>query len=247
MLTLRIAAHELRRLFHGPLAWVILATVQFFAALFFFIMLSRFLEPAGAVGRGLTAAVVAGTLQLAAVVLLLLTPFLTMRLVSEEQRLGTLPLLLTAPVSLSELVLGKFLGTLVFQCLALALVLLMPLSLLFGTPLDMGQLAAGVTGFVLLLAAFTAIGLFLSTLTSQPAAAAASSFAVLFLLWIIHIAAQGGGDRATALFNYLSMLRHFENLLDGYVRSADVCYFLLLTALFLALSVWRLDTRRSNP
>ena len=248
MMALRIAQHELRRLFHGPLAWLVLASVQFFAALFFFVMLSRFLEPSGwAAGRGLSGSVVSGTLQLTATLLLLMAPFLTMRLFSEEQRMGTLPLLLSAPITLTELVLGKFLGIVVFLCAALALVALMPLSLLLGTNLDLGQFAAGILGLVLLLSAFAAIGLFISTLTSQPAVAAAGSFATLFMLWIIHIAGQGSSDRAAAVFTYLSMLRHYENLLDGYFRSVDVIYYLLLIVMFLALGIWRLDAMRSNP
>lgn len=248
MMVLHIAQHELRRLFQGPLAWVVLATVQFFTALFFFVMLSRFLEPSGwAGGRGLSGSVVSGTLQLTATLLLLMAPFLTMRLFSEEQRLGTLPLLLSAPITLTELVLGKFLGVLAFLGAVLALIALMPLSLLLGASLDLGQFAAGILGLALLLAAFVAIGLFISTLTAQPAVAAAGSFATLFMLWIIHIAGQGGSDRAAAVFTYLSLMRHFENLLDGYFRSVDVAYYLLLIAVFLALATWRLDAMRSNP
>ncbi len=248
MMVLRIAQHELRRLFHGPLAWVVLATVQFLVALFFFVMLSRFLGPSGwAGGRGLSGSVVSGTLQLTATLLLLLAPFLTMRLFSEEQRLGTLPLLLSAPITLTELVLGKFASVVAFLCIALAMVALMPMSLLLGASLDLGQFAAGILGLILLLAAFAAIGLFISTLTAQPAVAAAGSFATLFVLWIIHVAGQGGSDRVAAVFTYLSLLRHYENLLDGYFRSADVIYYLLLIATFLALAIWRLDAMRSNP
>ena len=248
MMVLRIAQHELRRLFHGPLAWVVLATVQFLVALFFFVMLSRFLGPSGwAGGRGLSGSVVSGTLQLTATLLLLLAPFLTMRLFSEEQRLGTLQLLLSAPITLTELVLGKFASVVAFLCIALAMVALMPMSLLLGASLDLGQFAAGILGLILLLAAFAAIGLFISTLTAQPAVAAAGSFATLFVLWIIHVAGQGGSDRVAAVFTYLSLLRHYENLLDGYFRSADVIYYLLLIATFLALAIWRLDAMRSNP
>lgn len=248
MIVLRIAQHELQRLFQGPLAWVVLATVQFLVALFFFIMLSRFMEPSGwGAGRGLSGSVVSGTLQLAAFILLLMAPFLTMRVFSEEQRLGTLPLLLSAPVTLAELVLGKYLGVVTFLCTTLALIALMPLSLLLGASLDLGQFAAGILGLILLLSAFVAIGVFISTLTAQPAVAAAASFAMLFMLWIIHVAGQASSDRAAAVFTYLSLLRHYENLLDGYFRSADVVYYLLLVALFLALSIWRLDAMRSNP
>ena len=83
-------------------------------------------------------------------------------------------------------------------------------------------------------------------MTAQPAVAAAGSFATLFVLWIIHVAGQGGSDRVAAVFTYLSLLRHYENLLDGYFRSADVIYYLLLIATFLALAIWRLDAMRSN-
>jgi ABC-2 type transport system permease protein len=195
----------------------------------------------------LSASVVAGTLQLTATLLLLLAPFLTMRLFSEEQRLGTLPLLLSAPITLTELVLGKFVGVVAFLCIALAMIALMPLALLLGASLDLGQFAAGMLGLGLLLASVAAIGLFISTLTAQPAVAAVGSFATLFMLWIIHIAGQGGSDRAAAVFTYLSLLRHYENLLDGYFRSVDVIYYLLLIATFLALAIWRLDAMRSNP
>lgn len=235
-------------MFAGPLAWVVLATVQFVVALFFFVMLSRFLEPTGlATARGLSASVVSGTLQLTAIMMLLIAPFLTMRLFSEEERLGTLPLLLSAPVRISDIVLGKFLGLLVFLCLALALIALMPLSLLFGTSIDLGQFAAGLLGLILLLSSFAALGMFISSLTAQPAVAAAGGFAALFVLWIIHVAGHGGSDRVGAVFSYLSLLRHFQGLLDGQVRSADLIYYLLLTALFLGLSVWRLDSLRGTP
>lgn len=246
MIVLDIAGHELRRMFLLPLAWVILAAVQFLLAIFFYVLLARFLEPSQwMVGRGLTEIVVAGTLQIGGILMLLVAPFLTMRLFSEEWRGGTMDLLLSAPVSLTELVLGKFLGILSFMLIMLCLIALMPLALTPGTQLDFGQLGAGFLGLALLLAAFAAIGLFISTLTAQPAVAAVSSFAVLFVLWIIHIAGHAGSERMAQVFAYLSLLRHFDRLLDGFVSSVDVAYYLLLVALFLSLSVWRLDSVRS--
>lgn len=246
MIILDIAVTELRRMFQSPLAWIVLGVVQFLLALFFFILLSRYLEPnTWTAARGLTEIVVAGTLQIAGIVLLLVAPFLTMRLFSEEQRAGTLVLLFSAPVTLTELVLGKYLGVLIFLLGMLALIALMPLSLLLGTELDLGQTAAGLLGLALLMAAFAAIGLFVSTLTDQPALAAVGAFAVLFILWIIHVAGYTGNESMTAVFAYLSLLRHYDNLLDGYFSSVDVVYYLLLVATFLVLSVWRLDARRT--
>jgi ABC-2 type transport system permease protein len=246
VIVLDIARTELRRMFQLPLAWVILAAVQFLLAIFFYVLLSRYLEaPQWTHGRGLTEIVVTGTLQFGGIVMLLVSPFITMRLFSEERRSGTLDLLLSSPVSLTELVLGKFLGVLMFFGIMLVMVALMPLSLLAGTALDVGQLAAAFLGLGLLMAAFAAVGLFVSTLTDQPAVAAVASFAMLFLLWIIHIAGHSGSDRMAAVFAYLSLLRHFDGLLSGFFSSVDVVYYLLIVATFLALAIWRLDSVRT--
>jgi ABC-2 type transport system permease protein len=118
---------------------------------------------------------------------------------------------------------------------------------MFGTSLDLGQVAAGFLGLMLLLSSFVAIGMFISSLTAQPAVAAAGGFAALFILWILHVAGQGGSDRIAAVFTYLSLMRHLQWLIDGLVRSADVIYFVLLSVLFLGLSIWRLDSLRATP
>ena len=116
----RIAAFELRRLFISPLAWLLLAAIQFLAAMFFYVLLSRYLDatqPHGA--HGLTEVVAAGMLQITGLVIVLISPFLTMRLFSEERRSGTINLLFSSPVSVTELVLGKYLGVMAFLFIAL--------------------------------------------------------------------------------------------------------------------------------
>lgn len=244
---LRIALFELRRLLHTPLAWLLLATLQFLAAMFFYVLLSRFLQATAPHGtHGITEVVVAGTLQITGLVLLLLAPLLTMHLFSAERRAGTLPLLYSSPVSVTELVLGKYLGVCAWLALALLLVALMPVSLLAGTHLDTGMLAAGLLGLGLLMLSIAAIGLFMSTLTAQPFSAAALTFGTLFLLWIIHIAAAGSHGTPAAVFLWLSMLAHYNRLLGGLVSSVDVAYFLLLTVFPLGLAIWRLDALRTH-
>ena len=239
-----IAAHELRRLFKSPLAWSLLAVVQFLLAIFFYLLLAQFMQPARATG-GLTEIVVAGLYQIAGVIMLLVSPLLTMRLITEERRLGTIKLLYSSPISLTELVLGKYLGLLVFYCLMLLMVSLMPATLLFGASLDLGQIAAGLIGLLLLMSAFAAIGLFVSALTQQPTVAAIATFGVLFLLWIINVAGVNASERMAGLFSYLSLLGHYNNLLNGVFNSADVIYYLLVSALFIVLSIWRLEAERT--
>jgi ABC-2 type transport system permease protein len=243
-----IAARELRSLFLSPLAWAVLAVVQFILAYLFLSQVDNYLvwqprlaavEGAG----GVTDLIIAPVLADAAVVLLLVAPLLTMRTLSEERRNRTLSLLLSAPVSMTEIVIGKYVGVLSFFLILLALLALMPLSLLAGTELDLGKLAAGLMGLGLLLAAFVATGLFMSALTEQPALAAISTFGLLLLLWIIDWAGNSG-HQASGLFAYLSMLRHYEMLLKGLVNSTDVSYYLLVIVLFLVLSIRRLDADR---
>ena len=182
----------------------------------------------------------------AAIVLLLITPLVTMRVLSEERRSGTISLLFSAPLSMTEIVIGQYLGVLSFFLILLALLALMPLSLLAGSELDMSKLAAGLLGLVLVVAAFTAIGVYMSALTEQPTVAAVTTFGLLLLLWIIDWAGNSQMDESNALA-YLSLLRHYEPLLKGLFSSADVAYYLLIIALFLGFSIRRLDATRLQP
>lgn len=247
MTVIDIAFNELRRLFLSPLAWLVLALVQFLLAMFFFVILSQYLgAPQLFTGRGITEIVVAGMFQIAGILLLLITPFITMRLFSEERRTGTIKLLLSSPVSVTELVLGKYLGVMLLMLMLLGLIVLMPLSLLYGTGLDLGQLASIFLALLLLMSTLSAAGLFISGLTKQPAVAAIGTFGVVFVLWIIHVGGNTGGGNFASLVSYLSMLRHYNNLLEGVFSSVDLFYYLILTAVFILLSIWRLDALRTH-
>jgi len=244
---IHIANHELRRLFKSPLAWVILAIVQLLLAVFFLILLNQFMNPSSwFAGRGLTEIVVAGLLQIAGIVILMVTPFITMRLFSEERATGTINLLFSSPVSITELVLGKYLGTLCFLLIMLALIALMPFSLYLGTKLDFGQLCSGLLGLFLLMASFAAIGMFVSTLTNQVSVAAITTFGVLFMLWILNLAANTGSEITMAIVSYLSLLNHYNNLINGIFNSIDIIYYLLVCTVFVTLSIWRLDGDRMH-
>ena len=112
-----------------------------------------------------------------------------------------------------------------------------------GGNLDLGKLAAGILGLALVLAAFGAIGLFMSSLTRQPAVAAITSFGILLFLWIIDWAGSAR-DEGSALFAWLSLLRHYEGLLKGLIESQDLAYYLLLILVFIGLTIRRLDAKR---
>ena len=145
---------------------------------------------------------------------------------------------------MTELVLGKYLGIICYLFLLLSLIALMPLSLLMGTELDLLQLLSGIIGLVLLTSSFAAIGLFVSPLTSQSAVAAVSTFGILFVLVIMNMVGTTGSELFREILTYASLLNHYHNLLDGVFNSADVIYYLLVSTLFIVLSIWRLDNER---
>jgi ABC-2 type transport system permease protein len=244
-----VAARELRSLFLSPLAWSVLAVVQLILGYVFLVQLELFLQwqprLAGMEGApGITEVIVAPLLRTAAIVLLLVVPLLTMRLVSEERRGRTLALLMSSPVSMTQIVLGKYLGVMGFLAVMLALVALMPLSLTLGGRLDWGLLAAGLLGLALVVASFAAAGLFLSTLTEQPTVAAVGTFGLLLLLWILDWASGTGGEATGEVLAYLSLLTHYDALLKGVFDTQDIVYYLLFCLTFLVLAIRRLDADR---
>ena len=243
-----IAGRELRSLFLSPLAWAILAVTLFILAWLFLTQIEIYLELQPRLAAldgapGVADIVVAPLLADAAMVLLLITPLITMRTLSEERRNRTLSLLFSAPVSMTEIVIGKYLGVLGFFLILLGLLALMPLSLLAGTELDMGKLAAGMLGLTLVVAAFSAIGLYMSSLTEQPTVAAVTTFGLLLLLWILDQTGTAQGD-STGLMSYLSLLHHYKPLLKGLFNTTDVAYYLLLVLLFTGFTIRRMDAIR---
>ncbi len=246
-----LARNELYRLFLSPLAWVILALCQLILAYLFLTHIDYFMQVQGKISAipgapGVTELIAVPLLNNAATLLVLVTPLLTMRLIAEERRNDSLPLLFSAPLSIQQIVMGKYLGTLGFFIIQLILISLMPVSLSLGADLDFGVIASALLGLSLLVASFTAIGLFLSSLTAQPTVAAMSTFATLFLLWIIDWAGNIQMTETVNLFNWLSLLRHFEPLLQGEVNSSDLAYYIIIIVAFLALTIRRLDAERVN-
>lgn len=240
-----IAGKELRSMFASPLAWVVLAFLQLVFAWIFFARLDYFMQIQAQLARvpnppGLTEIVVSPVFGVASFVLLMSVPLLTMRLIAEERRNQTMTLLMSAPVSMTQIILGKFVAMLGFLAVVLLLILTMGLSLLAGGKLDLGMLAANALGLLLLTASFAAIGLFVSCLTNHPVVAAVLSLAVFLGLWIINIAAS---DPESPL-HLVSLLRHFERFTNGSIALTDLIYFALLIGMFLLLSIRRLDADR---
>lgn len=241
-----LARLELLRLFLSPLAWVILALTQMLLAYLFLTHIDYFSSIQARIAAipgapGVTELVASPLLGNAAIIILLVSPLLTMRAFAEERRNDTLPLLASAPLSMTQIVLGKYFGNLGFFLILVLLTLLMPVSLSVATTLDFYQLSASMLGLILLIASFTAIGLYMSSLTRQPTIAAISSFALLFLLWIIDRAGDGG---EFSILSWLSLLNHFEPMTQGQINTQDLSFYLIVITTFLLLTIRRLDRER---
>jgi len=240
-----LAAKELKALFAAPLAWVVLAIVQLVLAWIFLSRLDTYLllqpqlvqlaQPPGA-----TEVVAAPLFGSAAVLLLMAVPLLSMRLIAEERHNQTMPLLLSAPLSMTDIVVGKFIGLMLFLAALIGLSALMALSLYTGTAPDLGLLAGNLLGLLLISACYAALGLYVSCLTSHPALAAVGALGALLGLWVINLAAGS----PESLLHWFSLLKHFESFNRGLIDTADIAFLVLFTVTFLALAIRRLDADR---
>ncbi|MCX7193443.1 MAG: ABC transporter permease subunit [Proteobacteria bacterium] len=239
-----IAMRELRSLFAMPSTWFVLAVLQFIFAWFFLARLEAFLEIQPQLAEianppGVTITVAAPLFNTAALLLMMLVPMFTMRLIAEERRNQTLALLLSSPLSDTHIVLGKFFGLLLFLLTLIISLPLMIYTLALGTHLDGGLLLGNSIGLVLLTASYIALGLYISSLTTQPIIAAIGALAVLAGLWLADI-----GAPADSPWHQFSPLYHFQNFNAGLLDSTDTAFFILFTAVFLALTVKRLHNNR---
>jgi ABC-2 type transport system permease protein len=243
-----IARRELITMFLSPLAWVILGVIQVVLGFMFLSLLDNYAILQPQLMRlentpGVTDIVVAPLFQLAAIILLMIMPLITMRSFAEEKRNKTLTLLISSPLSMTEIVLGKFLGLFLFVLFLVSLLMLMPLSLYMGTAIDTGKLVSIYLSMLLLLGSFAAIGLYLSSLTDNQTIAAVSTFGALLMLWIIDWVGETVGD-AQNVAAYLSILRHHQRMLEGVFNSSDLAYYLILITTFLVLTIRQLDRDR---
>lgn len=233
-------------MFASPMGWIILALLTFAFGTYYlngvnnyFEVMSGAIRPAERVG--VTQFVGQTVYGLASFIMLFAVPLLSMRLISEERRSQTLPFLFSAPLSITEIVVGKFLGLVIFLSILVVYIGLMLSTLNIWSDVDFGYIIANSLGLVLMVASFSALGLYFSSLTSQPIVAGILSFIALFVLMILD--RFFAGDPTSTMLK-LSLMQHFQSFAGGLIDSADVMYFLLFILTFLTLTVRRLDADR---
>jgi ABC-2 type transport system permease protein len=240
-----IVAKELRSYFVSPVAYVVAAVfLLIFGLLSYLAVVNagaqavRMMQLQGAAAQiNLNDLVFRPTFYSIAIVLLLVLPLLTMRLFAEERKLRTFELLMTSPVGINEMVVGKFLGALAVYLGLLLLSGLVPVILSLYSSFDWHPVLTGYLGLALLGALFIAVGLLASALTENQIVAAFVSFGLLLLVWLLGGVGSVLGDSPLGnLLSYLSFIEHYDRLVRGLVDTKDLVYYLsgLILMLFLA-------------
>ena len=223
---LAIAGREMRSYFASPLAFVVAAmfllVVGYLFSLILFHTKQANFQP---------------LFSNMAVMFLLVIPALTMRLIADERKTGTIELLMTSPIHDRDLVLGKYLASLIYLAFLTGLTFAFPLIVAVTTKLDWPVVFTGYLGVFLLGASFMAVGVLASSLTSNMIIAAMITFAISLIVWLLPSAGQMFGGAAADVLTYLSVINHQENLGRGVLDTSDIIFYLsfITACLFMAI------------
>jgi ABC-2 type transport system permease protein len=228
-----VATRELRSYFLSPVAYLVAAFFVFGSGLLFWLILQSNRE-----------ASLRGLIQNVHVLFLFVVPMISMRLLAEEQRLGTMELLMTNPIQEWEIVIGKFLGSALLIISMLVATLVFPFFLfIFGSP-DVGPILTGYLGAVLQGSAFLAVGLLASSLTESQIVSAVVSFVVLLALWLSDNIGQAAGGLFGQIVGYTSLINHIQGFSQGVIDTKDVVFYLTVIGAGLVLSTLSLQSKR---
>ncbi len=227
-----IMKKELRSYFNSPIAYIVITIYLVFTGFFFFKDFFYFNQ-----------AEMRNLFQMMPLMLCFVIPAVTMRLLSEERQSGSFEILMTLPVSSSDIVIGKFLAGTVFSAVMISPTLIYLVTVIFlGSP-DFGPIIGGYVGVILLSAAYTSIGLLASSFTRNQIISFISSWAACFILWLI--------DKVVVFFpsplgfiSYFGTDFHFQNIAKGLIDSRDIIYFISICVLSLMFTIKVVEERR---
>jgi ABC-2 type transport system permease protein len=238
--TLAITQRELLSFFVSPVAYTVTAGFLILAAYFLFnnlsayqVYIAQYKMYAGMMGDetnlpNLNTFVIESFFQVMVIILVFTTPLLTMRVIAEERRRGTFELLATSPLSVAEIVVGKFLGLAILLTIIILSIFVFPSMLvLFGDPApEIGPMISGLLGVLLLSWSFAAVGMAASSFTDNQVIAGVSSVVVLLLLYVIQAPADAVGGNIGEVLSYLSPPAQLQGLLKGVITVKSIVYFL---------------------
>lgn len=235
-----IAKRELKQYFSSPIAYAVMFLILLILGLsfygdFYFYSLQQVVPNIQIVLSPLVS------------IFLFSSPAITMRLIADEQKTGTLEVLMTKPIRDWELVVGKWLGALLFYMVVLTITFIFPfiLNLMIKPGLETGSVITGYLGLLLMLSAFLAIGVFASSLFANQIAVFFTTLGILLFFWIVGYLGQAVGGAAGSVLDYLGLAGHFANsFFIGLIELKDVVYFTSLTFFALFLGSASIESRR---
>ncbi len=243
---------EIANFFVSPIAYALIGSflavtgVLFSANLFFYVLNCWIASssPMAAQKMNMTDQLVRPVVLTTGVIMLFVIPMVTMRLFSEEKKTGTMELLLTYPVSDGAIIIGKYLASLLLVLVMLAgTAPCWIAAFILGSP-DAGTLLGGYIGLFLVGAAFASIGMLISSLTENQIVAAAVTFGIALLFWVMDWLVQVLGEGWAALIRELSILQHLESMNKGVMALSDISFFVLFIGFFLFLTMLSMETHR---
>jgi ABC-2 type transport system permease protein len=228
-----ITRKELKSYFSSPIAYAVIAVFLVLVGFFFYSLVWWFNSQSMQMAQNpyyyqqinINQMVYSPLFHNISIILLLVLPILTMRLFSEEKKIGTDELLYTSPISVNQIILGKYLASLIVLASMLALTgILSIFTFAFGNP-ELIPILDGYLGLFLIGAAFMAVGIFFSSLTENQIVSAVLTFGALLLFWILSWASYSASGIWKDVLNYLSFFQHFDNMTQGILDTSDIVYY----------------------
>ncbi|MEW6457314.1 MAG: ABC transporter permease subunit [Acidobacteriota bacterium] len=232
-----IAQKELKIYFISPIAYAVFTIFLLISGFFYYNILMWFnlqslqfgANPYYSSQLNINQMVYSPFFHNSSIILLLMIPLLTMRLFSEEKRLGTDELLFTSPVTTTEIIIGKYLASITILFLMLLITGMYSIfAFKYGNP-QLEPILIGYLGLFLMGSAFISIGIFTSAITESQLVAAVLGFGSLLLLWVISWLGETAGMIWKGILGYLSFFEHFDDMVKGVIDTTDLVYYLSFT------------------
>lgn len=247
--TLTIAKKDFKAYFTSPIGYVFMAVFSFIMGLMFFSILNYYVQQGMQYEQlryghkpSITDQLIRPIWGNMNFILLLVVPFITMRLFAEEKKNNTIELLFTAPVRLTEIIIGKFLSAMGFVSVLMLLTVPFLVALKIAVNPDWSVIATSYLGTLLMVGTYVGIGLLCSSVTENQIIAVVLTFGAILLLWIIRWPAYNAGPFWSDLLGYLSVIDHYEDFSRGVISTKDVSFYLSTTGLFLFLTYKTLES-----
>jgi ABC-2 type transport system permease protein len=248
---LAIAQKELRSYFASPIAYIVIGMFIFVYGYFYAVMFGFFVQAGmqsppggGAPALNINQDMLRPVIQNMLVVMLFVLPMITMRTYAEEKRSGTIELLLTAPLTDFEIILGKFFGAMgLYGAMLVATLPHIGILFIYGNP-EWKPIVTAYLGLLLIGGCFISVGLFISSLTKNQIVAAAVTFATFLMLWVVNWLPSVNAGMSKDIADYLSIIEHLDDFNKGIIDTTHLIYYISFITFGLFLTAKSVDTER---